>query len=73
VAATFKLSRACVETIKKNVLIVCICNLLLLPFALGLAFLFGGPMLQPWMLFAATLLAIILLAHNTWKLKKMKL
>jgi Cu+-exporting ATPase len=62
-----------VETIKKNVLIVCICNLLLLPFALGLAFLFGGPMLHPWMLFAATLLAIILLAHNTWKLKKMKL
>ena len=73
VAATFKLSRACVETIKKNVLIVCICNLLLLPFASGIAFLFDGPMLQPWMLFAATLLAIILLAHNTWKLKKMKL
>lgn len=73
VAATFRLSRACVETIKKNVLIVCICNLLLLPFALGIVFLFGGPMLQPWMLFAATLLAAILLAHNTWKLKKMKL
>ena len=73
VAATFKLSRACVDTIKKNVLIVCICNLLLLPFASGMAFLFGGPLLQPWMLFAATLLAIILLAHNTWKLKKMKL
>ena len=69
VAATFKLSRACVETIKKNVLIVCLCNLLLLPFASGIAFLFDGPMLQPWMLFAATLLAIILLAHNTWKLK----
>ena len=73
VAATFKLSRVCVETVEKNVRIVCICNLLLLPFALGIAFLFGGPMLQPWMLFAATLLAAILLAHNTWKLKKMRL
>ena len=73
VAATFKLSRTCVETIKKNVLIVCICNLLLLPFASGIAFLFGGPVLQPWMLFVATLLAIILLAYSTWKLKKMKL
>ena len=73
VAATFKLSRACVETAEKNVRIACICNLLLLPFALGIAFLFGGPMLQPWMLFAATVLAIILLAHNTWKLKMIKL
>ena len=73
VAATFKLSRVCVETVEKNVRIVCICNLLLLPFALGIAFLFGGPMLQPWMLFAATLLAAVLLAHNTWKLKKMRL
>ena len=73
VAATFKLSLACVETAKRNVRIACICNLLLLPFALGLAFLFGGPMLQPWMLFAATLLAAALLAHNTWKLKKIRL
>jgi Cu+-exporting ATPase len=73
VAATFKLSRACVETIKRNVLIVCICNLLLLPFALGIAFLFDGSMLQPWMLFAATLLAAALLVCNTWKLKKLRL
>jgi cation transport ATPase len=73
VAATFKLSRACVETVKKNVLIVCICNLLLLPFALGLIFLVGGPMLQPWMLLVMTLLAAALVVHNTWKLKKMKL
>ena len=73
VAATFKLSRACVDTIKGNVRIVCICNLLLLPFALGIATLFGGPMLQPWMLLVATMMAAVLVAHNTWKLKKMKL
>ena len=73
VAATFKLSRTCVETIQSNVRIVCICNLLLLPFALGLIFLFGGPLLQPWMLLVATIVTAALLAHNTWKLKKMKL
>lgn len=73
VAATFKLSRACVETIKGNVRIVCICNLLLLPFAVGLIFLLGGPLLQPWMLLVVTIVAAALLAHNTWKLKKMDL
>ena len=73
VAATFKLSRTCVETIQGNLRIVCICNLLLLPFALGLVFLFGGPLLQPWMLLMVTIVAAALLAHNTWKLKKMKL
>ena len=70
VAATFTLSRACVEIIKTNVRIVCICNLLLLPFALGIAYLVGGPMLQPWMLLVATIVAAALVANNTWKLKK---
>ena len=73
VAATFKLSRACVETIKGNVRIVCICNLVLLPFAVGLIFLLGGPLLQPWMLLVVTIVAAALLAHNTWKLKKIRL
>ena len=73
VAATFKLSRACVETIKDNVRMACICNLVLLPFALGIVTLFGGPMLKPWMLFTVTVVAAALVAHNTWKLKKMKL
>ena len=73
VAATFKLSRACVETVKRNVYIACICNLLLLPFASGIVALFGGPLLQLRMLFAATVAAAGLLAHNTWKLKKMEL
>ena len=73
VAATFQLSRACVETVKKNVRIACICNLLLLPFASGIVSLFGGPMLQPWMLLVVTVAAAVLLAHNTWKLKKIKL
>ncbi len=73
VAVTFTLSRACVETIKTNVRIVCICNLLLLPFALGVSYLVGGPMLQPWMLFVATIAAAALVANNTWKLKKMKI
>lgn len=73
VAATFKLSRACVETIKGDVRIVCICNLVLLPFAVGLIFLLGGPLLQPWMLLVVTIVAAALLAHNTWKLKKMDL
>jgi len=40
---------------------------------LGIATLFGGPMLQPWMLLVATMVAAALVAHNTWKLKKMKL
>lgn len=73
VAATFQLSRACVETVKGNLRIVCFCNLLLLPFALGIAYLFGGPLLQPWMLLVATVLAAALAAHNTWKLKMMKI
>ena len=73
VAATFTLSRACVEIIKTNVRIVCICNLLLLPFALGIAYLVGGPLLQPWMLFVATIVAAALVANNTWKLKKRKI
>ena len=73
VAATFTLSRACVEIIKTNVRIVCICNLLLLPFALGIAYLLGGPLLQPWMLLVATIAAAALVANNTWKLKKMKI
>ena len=71
VAATFTLSRACVEIIKTNVRIVCICNLLLLPFALGIAYLVGGPLLQPWMLLVATIAAAALVANNTWKLKKL--
>ena len=73
VAATFKLSRACVETVITNVRTACICNLLLLPFSLGIASLFGGPMLQPWMLFAATVAAAALLVRNIWKLKKLNL
>ena len=73
VAATFTLSRACVEIIKTNVRIVCICNLLLLPFALGIAYLVGGPLLQPWMLLVATIAAAALVANNTWKLKKRKI
>ena len=73
VAATFTLSRACVETIKTNVRIVCICNLLLLPFALGIAYLVGGPLLQPWMLLVETIAAAALVANNTWKLKKRKI
>ena len=73
VAATFTLSRACVETIKDNVRKVCICNLVLMPFALGIAAQFGGPMLKPWMLLTVTMVAAVLVIHNTWKLKKMKL
>ena len=73
VAATFTLSRACVETVKDNVRKVCICNLVLLPFALGIATLFGGSMLKPWMLLMVTIVAAALVTHNTWKLKKTKL
>ena len=73
VAATFTLSRVCVETVKGNLSIICICNLLLMPFALGIVSLFGGPLLQPWMLLTAIILAAALLGHNTWKLKKMEL
>ena len=73
VAATFKLSCACVETVKDNVRKVCICNLVLLPFALGIATLFGGSMLKPWMLLMVTIVAAALVTHNTWKLKKTKL
>ncbi|MDY6290639.1 MAG: HAD-IC family P-type ATPase [Succiniclasticum sp.] len=70
VAATFQLSRDCVETVKRNVRAACIFNLLLLPFGTGIASLFGGPVLRPWMLLAATLLAAALLVVNTWKLKR---
>ena len=73
VVATFKLSRACVETIEGNLCIVCACNLMLLPFALGVVFLFGGPLLQPWMLLVVTVLAAALIVYNTWKLKKLDL
>ena len=73
VAATFTLSRACVESVKDNVRKVCICNLVLLPFALGITALFGGPMLKPWMLLMVTIVAAALVIHNIWKLKKMKL
>ena len=73
VAATFQLSRDCVDAVKKNVRIACICNLVLLPVALGLPALFGGPVLQPWMLLFVTLLAAVLIAYNSWRLKNMKL
>ena len=52
---------------------VCICNLVLMPFALAIAVLFGGPMLKPWMLLTVTIVAAVLVIHNTWKLKKMEL
>jgi hypothetical protein len=45
----------------------------LLTFALGIATLFGGPMLKPWMLFMVTIVAAALVTYNTWKLKKTKL
>ena len=73
VAAAIKLSRACVETVKGNVRMACICNLVLLPFALGIAALFGGPVLQPWMLLAVTIAAAVLVVYNTWKLKKLRI
>ncbi len=69
VAATFQLSRDCVEAIRRNVCIACICNLLLLPFALGIVALAGGPMLQPWMLLTVTVAAAAALSFSTWKLK----
>jgi Cu+-exporting ATPase len=72
VAAMFQLSRDCVETVKRNIKIACICNLLLLPFALGLAALFGGPVLQPWMLLLSMVAAAAFMAWNTWKLKQKK-
>jgi len=73
VAAMFKLSRVCVAAVKRNVRTVCLCNLILLPFATGIAALSGGPVLKPWMLLAVTLLAGVLLLINTRKLKKLML
>ncbi|MBQ8920416.1 MAG: cation-translocating P-type ATPase [Acidaminococcaceae bacterium] len=70
VAATFQLSRDCVKAVKKNVRIACICNLVLLPVALGLPALFGGPVLQPWMLLAVTLAAGTVMGWNMWKLRR---
>ena len=70
VAATFQLSRDCVGAVKKNVRIACICNLVLLPVALGLSALFGGPVLQPWMLLAVTLAAGTVMGWNMWKLRR---
>ncbi|MBQ9697335.1 MAG: cation-translocating P-type ATPase [Acidaminococcaceae bacterium] len=70
VAATFQLSRDCVGAVKKNVRIACICNLVLLPVALGLPALFGGPVLQPWMLLAVTLAAGTVMGWNMWKLRR---
>ena len=40
---------------------------------LAIAVLFGGPMLKPWMLLTVTIVAAVLVIHNTWKLKKMEL
>ena len=70
VAATFQLSRDCVEAVKKNVRVVCICNLVVLPVALGLPALSGGPALQPWMLLAVTLAAGAVMGWDMWKLRR---
>lgn len=70
VARTLILSRGCAETVKRNLRVACLCNLVLLPFATGITALFGGPVLRPWMTAVATLVCLAAQLLNTWNFKQ---
>ena len=73
VAQVFRLSRACRETASRNLKIAIGCNLVLLPLALGISAVGGGPLLADWMLLGVTVLSLLGLSISTWQLKKSKI
>lgn len=73
VAQVFRLSRACRETASRNLKIAIGCNLVLLPLALGISAIGGGPLLADWMLLGVTVLSLLGLSISTWQLKKSKI
>ena len=73
VAQVFRLSRACRETASRNLKITIGCNLVLLPLALGISAIGGGPLLADWMLLGVTVLSLLGLSISTWQLKKSKI
>lgn len=73
VAQIFRLSRACRETASRNLKIAIGCNLVLLPLALGISAIGGGPLLADWMLLGVTVLSLLGLSISTWQLKKSKI
>lgn len=73
VAQVFRLSRACRETVSRNLTIAIGCNLILLPLALGIFAIGGGPLLTDWMLLGVTVISLLGLSISTWQLKKRKI
>ena len=73
VADAISLSRATMRNIKQNLFWAFFYNLLGIPFAAGLVFLLGGPLLKPDLAGAAMALSSVSVVTNALRLRRMRL
>lgn len=73
VPATIALSRATIRNIKQNLFWAFIYNLVGIPFAAGVIYLFGGPLLSPIFAGAAMALSSVSVVSNALRLRSFKL
>jgi Cu+-exporting ATPase len=72
VAAAIALSRATIRNIKQNLFWAFIYNSLGIPFAAGVVYLFGGPLLSPVFAGAAMALSSVSVVSNALRLRRFR-
>jgi Cu+-exporting ATPase len=70
--AAIALSRATIRNIKQNLFWAFIYNLIGIPFAAGLIYLFGGPLLSPIFAGAAMAFSSVSVVTNALRLRRFK-
>ena len=73
VTRTIKLSRVTIKNIKENLFWAFFYNIIGIPFAMGVFYIFGGPLLNPMLAGAAMSFSSISVVLNALRLKRVKL
>jgi Cu+-exporting ATPase len=73
VSSAIALSRATMRNIKQNLFWAFIYNLIGIPIAAGVLFLFGGPLLSPILAGAAMAMSSVSVVSNALRLKRFRL
>ena len=73
VVRTLEISRYTIKTIKENLFWAFIYNVLAIPVAMGVLYLFGGPLLNPMLAGLAMSFSSVSVVLNALRLKRKKL
>ena len=73
VVRTLEISRYTIQTIKENLFWAFIYNVLAIPVAMGVLYLFGGPLLNPMLAGLAMSFSSVSVVLNALRLKRKKL